>query len=153
MCTEPLKIRQEEASPYLAARQDSMHRSLLTDACLSCSPRPSKEEPTPSPGNAFQRFTSIIARKIFFFLCGHSNSPLLLFNSFSYSLYRTPVLQEQTMGLIRFEKVPRLDSFQRGHGNIFLTAHHPTCSQVSASHPNRDQIWPRGSDFHCDTYR
>lgn len=33
------------------------------------------------------------------------------------------------MFLIRFEKFRRLDSFQ--------SAHHPTCSQVSASHPNQ----------------
>lgn len=128
-----------------------MHRSFLTDACLSCSSRPSKEEPTPSPGHVFQCLTSIIARKIFF-LCGHFNASLLLFHSFSYSPYHTQVLQEQTIALVRFEKLPRLDSFQRDHGNCFLTAHDPTCSQVSASQPNQNHRCSRASNFHCDTY-
>lgn len=121
------------------------YRSFLIDACLSCSSRPSKEEPTPSPGHVFQCLTSIIARKIFFFVA--TNASLLLFHSFSYSPYHTQVLQEQTIALVRFEKLPRLDSFQRDHGNYFLTAHDPTCSQVSASQPNQNHRCSRASNF------
>lgn len=112
VCREPLKIQDKEASPYLAARQDRMHRSFLADACPSCSARPSKEEPTPPAGNAFQGFTSITARKGFFSVATLT-LPCCCLTPFLIHCASLKVFRNRPVVLIRFEMLHRLDSCQR----------------------------------------